>query len=100
MPGNDGEILGERAGLVSTSMSSAVLDSALPGSPDAAIAEKLRQLAVALDELAQVDVSTLSDAAVAEAAGPQWGAAAIADAPRLEECLAAAMRLWQGSLHA
>lgn len=68
MHGNDDDIPGERAGLVSTSMSSAVLDSALPDSPDAAIAVKLRQLAVALDELAQVDVSTLSDAAVAEAA--------------------------------
>lgn len=68
MHGNDDDIPGERAGLVSTSMSSAVLDSALPDSPDAAIALKLRQLAAALDELAQVDVSTLSDAAVAEAA--------------------------------
>lgn len=66
--GNDDEVPSGRVGLGSVSLTSAVLDAALPGSPDAAIAEKLRQLAVVLDELAQVDVSTLSDAAVAEAA--------------------------------
>ncbi|WP_331436320.1 DUF222 domain-containing protein [Gordonia sp. w5E2] len=54
-------------GRAPSALGSSVLASAAVGSADAVVAEKLSRLAAVLDELAAVDVSLVSDAALVEA---------------------------------